>query len=179
MKQRFVILDRDGTIIFERNYLSDPDEVELLPSAASGLQKLQALGLRLVLITNQSGVGRGLFSMKEVDAVHQRMTMFLEEHDIRLEGLFVCPHIPEDTCDCRKPQSGLARLAADHLGLSLADSFVIGDKACDIQLGHNIGAITFLVRTGHGEDETRNGRCKPHFVVTDLLEAAQLIETWM
>jgi D-glycero-D-manno-heptose 1,7-bisphosphate phosphatase len=179
MNQRFVILDRDGTIIVDRNYLSDHDGVELLPSAASGLQKIQALGLRLVLITNQSGVGRGFFSMKDVDALHQRMTTFLEEHDIKLEGIFVCPHTPGDGCECRKPQPGLARLAADHLGISLADSFVIGDKACDIQLGHNIGATTFLVRTGYGDNEARNGRCKPHFIVTDLLEAAQLIENWM
>ena len=179
MTKRFVILDRDGTVIVERNYLSEPDGVELLPGAASGLQKLQALGLPLVLITNQSGVGRGLFKMEAVDAVHERMMTFLEEQNIKLDGILVCPHTPQDSCECRKPKPALAKLAADRLGASPADCFVIGDKACDIQLGDNIGATTILVRTGYGEEETSSGRCKPHFVVADLLEAAQLIEKWM
>src|SRR5437588_12156724 len=101
MTKRFVILDRDGTVIVERNYLSEPDGVELLPGAASGLQKLQALGLPLVLITNQSGVGRGLFKMEAVDAVHERMMTFLEEQNIKLDGILVCPHTPQDSCECR------------------------------------------------------------------------------
>lgn len=179
MSQRFVILDRDGTIIVERNYLSDPDGVELLPSVTAGLQKLINLGLRLVVVTNQSGVGRGYFGMAAVDAVHQRMMKFLGEHGIEFEGIFVCPHTPDDDCDCRKPQPGLAIVAADYLGLSACDAFVIGDKACDIQLGQNVGATTLLVRTGYGEEEASAGRCHPDFVVADLLEAAQVIEKWM
>src|SRR6185503_15969220 len=158
VKKQFVILDRDGTVIVERNYLSDPEGVELLPGAAAGLRKMQALGLRLVLITNQSGVGRGLFKMEAVEAVHERMISFLADQGIRLDSIFVCPHRPDEGCRCRKPEPALAHLAADRLGFNSADSVVIGDKACDIRLGENIGASTILVRTGYGDEELAGGR---------------------
>jgi len=176
MSQRVVILDRDGTIIADRHYLSDPDGVELLPSAALGLQKLQGLGLRLVLIYQSVRNRPGLFSIQEVNAVNERMTSLLGQQGVKLEGIFVCPHAPEESCECRKPKPWLATLATETLGLSLADAFVIGDKACDIQLGHNIGGITLLILTDDGEQQARNGECRPHFIARDLLEAARLIE---
>ena len=175
-KQRFALLDRDGTLIVERRYLSDPDGVELLPNAITGLQRLQALGLGLVVVTNQSGVGRKLFGRQRLSAIHERLALLLEQEDIALDGIYVCPHRPEENCQCRKPKPGLALRAAEDLGFSLTHAFVIGDKACDIELGHNIGATTLLVRTGYGEEEAQNGKSNAHFVVANLLEAAQVIE---
>jgi D-glycero-D-manno-heptose 1,7-bisphosphate phosphatase len=176
MNHGLVILDRDGTVIADRHYLSDPSGVELLPLAAAGLQKLQALGLRLVLITNQSGIGRGFFGRQEVDAIHERLIALLGQEGVRLDGIFVCPHAPEQSCECRKPKPGLARRAIEALGLDLVDTFVVGDKPCDIQLGRNIGGITLLIRMDDPTPKARTGECEPHFVVRDLLEAARLIE---
>jgi len=177
MNHGLVILDRDGTVIADRHYLSDPSGVELLPLAAVGLQKLQALGLRLVLITNQSGIGRGFFGMQEVNAIHERLITLLGQEGIRLDAIFVCPHAPEESCECRKPKPGLARRAIEALGLDLVDTFVVGDKPCDVQLGRNIGGITFLIRMDDPTTQkARTGQGEPHFVVRDLLEAARLIE---
>jgi len=174
-RRGFVLLDRDGTLIVERQYLSRPNEVELLPNAIIGLQRLQSLGLGLVVVTNQSGVGRGLFSMRNLSTIHERLTQLLRQDSIVLDGIYVCPHRPEENCQCRKPKPGLALRAAEDLSFSLNDALVIGDKACDIDLGHNIGATTLLVRTGYGEEESRNGGSNPDFVVADLFEAGQVV----
>jgi len=176
-RRQFVLLDRDGTLNIERHYLSDPDEVTLLPNTVVGLRQLQALGLGLVVITNQSGVGRGMFDIQRLNAIHERLTMLLEGQGVTLDGIYFCPHTPEDNCQCRKPKPGMAFWAADDLGFSLPHTFVIGDKACDIGIGHNVGATTLLVRTGYGEDEAQYGQSNPHFIVADLLEAAQTIES--
>lgn len=171
----WVILDRDGTIIVDKKYLSDPNGVELLPSAASGLRKLQALNLRLILVTNQSGIGRGYFTVEDVNAVHAQMIRLLQREGVKLEGIFVCPHGPEEACDCRKPKIGLVNLAASVLSVKLTEAFVIGDKPCDIELGHNIRGTTFLVGNGD-EGQPFRAQCEPHFFVKDLLEAAEVIE---
>jgi histidinol-phosphate phosphatase family protein len=170
-----VILDRDGTVIVDKHYLSEANDVELLPHAAEGLKLLTAIGLPLVVVTNQSGVGRGFFRMQDVDAVHDRLRTILGRHQIELAGIFVCPHAPDDGCDCRKPLSGLVRRAARELGVNLSRTFTIGDKACDIQLGHNLGGQTFLISNGR-KDVWKAGK-PPDFVVANLLAAAKIIES--
>lgn len=172
---RFVILDRDGTVIVERNYLSSPDQVELLPMSASGLQRLTELGLGLVIVTNQSGVGRGLFTLDQVHAIHARMIDLLENNGCSVQAIYVCPHKPEDACECRKPKPKLIFRAARELGFRPADCFVIGDKACDIELGRSVGATTLLVRTGYGAEHAQNGCACPDYVVDNLSEAAEVI----
>jgi D-glycero-D-manno-heptose 1,7-bisphosphate phosphatase len=111
-QRRFVVLDRDGTIIVERHYLSDPAGVELLPRVASGLQHLSALGLGVVVVTNQSGVGRGLFDTTRLALIHQQLCVLLAAEGIHLDGIYFCPHIPADDCACRKPRTGLLERAA-------------------------------------------------------------------
>ena len=175
MTRRFAILDRDGTIVVEKHYLSDPDHVELIEGAAEGLRKLQALGLGLVVVTNQSAIGRGLFDAAQLAAVHRRMHELLEAEGVRLDGVYVCPHHPETACLCRKPHAGLVQRAARELGFELAGCFVIGDKACDIDLGRGVGAMTFLVRTGYGAQAARDASVMPTYVVDDLRHVAQVI----
>src|SRR3989338_6624600 len=102
-KRRFVVLDRDWTVIVERHYLADPGQVELIPGVAPALRQLHRMGLGLVVLTNQSGVGRGLFDTQRVEAIHQRMRAVLEAEGVRLDGVFYCPHAPESGCGCRKP----------------------------------------------------------------------------
>ncbi len=171
-----VFLDRDGTIIAERNYLSDPAGVELLPGAAEGLRRMSALGLPLVLVTNQSGVGRGYFGRDAVERVHGRLLELLEAEGVRLDGIYACPHEPAQNCACRKPLPGLLHRAGAELKLDLAASFMVGDKPCDVELGLGVGATALLVRTGYGAEHAAQGSCVPHHVVDNLLEAARRIE---
>jgi D-glycero-D-manno-heptose 1,7-bisphosphate phosphatase len=172
------VLDRDGTIIVERQYLADPDQVELLPNAAQGLRLLSRMGFRLVLVTNQSGIGRGFFDRACLDRIHSRLAALLADSDVALDGVFYCPHVPEDHCGCRKPETGLVRAAADQLAFEPADAVVIGDKPCDIELGHRVHARTILVRTGYGDRYPANAPVRPDCIAEDLADAArQVAET--
>ena len=175
-QKRYVVLDRDGTVIVERHYLSDPDQVELIPGAAKAMSQLQRMNLGLIIVTNQSGIGRGFFDRPRVDLVHERLSCLLEAEDVRLDGIFTCPHTPEDDCRCRKPKPLLMESAAEELGFDPKACFVIGDKASDIEFGKNVGATTFLVSTGYGAQVARNGTTNPDNAVGGLLEAAQLIQ---
>jgi D-glycero-D-manno-heptose 1,7-bisphosphate phosphatase len=172
--RRFVLLDRDGTLIAERNYLSRVEDVQMLPTTARGLRLLNHLGLGLAMLTNQSGLGRGYFNRAALDAVHSRLNGLLAAEGVTLAGIYVCPHVPEEDCDCRKPCPGLARRAAAELKFDPAAAFVIGDKACDIELGQRLGATTFLVRTGYGARYEREG-LQADYVVDDVLAAAHVI----
>jgi D-glycero-D-manno-heptose 1,7-bisphosphate phosphatase len=179
--RRFVLLDRDGTINVERRYLSDPGQLALLPGAAPGLRALRELGLGLVVVTNQSGIARGLFDESRLNAIHDKLHELLGAVGVELDGLYVCPHGPDDGCPCRKPREGMVLAAARELGFHPQESFVIGDKPCDLELGHRIGATTLLVRTGHGV-ETAAGplagpgsKLLPVPVVADRKAAAGVI----
>lgn len=174
-RRRFVLLDRDGTIIVEKHYLSDPDGVELIEGAAAGLRKLADLGLGLVVVTNQSAIGRGLLDADRLDQIHHRMIDQLSEHGVRLEGIYFCPHHPDDGCGCRKPRTGLVDQATEHLRFDPARSFVVGDASRDIALGRALGATTLLVRTGHGAATHAQARPRADYVVADLREAADVI----
>jgi D-glycero-D-manno-heptose 1,7-bisphosphate phosphatase len=175
MKRRFVILDRDGTINIHKNYISDPDEIELIPGAAEGLRLMKKLGLGLIVITNQSAVGRGYFDLTRLDEINQRLIDLLYAENILLDGIYYCPHTPEDQCDCRKPKPALVEKAAVELGFNPSASFVIGDNICDIELGKNIEATTILVRSGYGDSIARGGVITPDFIAVDLVSAAQFI----
>jgi len=175
--ERAILLDRDGTILVERHYLADPAGVELLPGAAEGLRRLATLG-PLVVVTNQSGLARGYFDRAALDAIHAEMRRRLAAEGVELAAIEVCPHRPDEGCECRKPRPGLALRAAARLGFDPARAVVIGDKACDVGLGRAIGATTILVRTGYGAREEAAGTCRPHLVADDLREAAELALAW-
>ena len=172
--RRFVILDRDGTLIVERNYLADPAGVELLPGAPAGIRHLRELGLGVVVITNQSGIGRGYFDLAALDSIHARMTQMLAAYGVELDGIYCCPHLPDDHCACRKPRAGLLLQAASDHGFLPPDCFVIGDKPCDIHLGKSVGASTVLVTTGYGA-LFRSAEIGADAVVDDLEQAARYI----
>jgi len=173
--RRFVALDRDGTLIVERHYLSDPRQVELVPGAARALKEMQEMGLGLVVLTNQSGIGRGFFDEACLELIHRRLRELLGAEGVYLEGIYYCPHTPEEGCLCRKPQPGLIQEAAGELGFAPEASFVIGDQACDVELGKRVGATTLLVRTGYGAGADSDDDARPDYVVDDLVEAARVI----
>jgi D-glycero-D-manno-heptose 1,7-bisphosphate phosphatase len=169
--KKVVILDRDGTIVIDRHYLSDPAGLEFLPGAADGLRSLYESGHRLVVITNQSGVGRGLFSLERLQAMNARLREMVLESGARLEGIYFCPHRPEDGCDCRKPATRLLLDAASELRFNPADAVVIGDKDSDIEFGSRAGALTMLVSPGELAKRAAD------YVVRDLREAATILRT--
>jgi D-glycero-D-manno-heptose 1,7-bisphosphate phosphatase len=175
MPRRFVMLDRDGTLIHERHYLADPDGVELLPGVPEALSTFRELGLGLVVVTNQSGIGRGFFDAPRLDEIHARMNALLAARGVALDGIYVCPHLPADGCACRKPATALITRAAADLDFDPADGFVIGDTAIDMQLGKRVGAATILVLTGYGErDREQAGPAADH-VASDLLAAVPIV----
>jgi histidinol-phosphate phosphatase family protein len=172
-RRRFVILDRDGTVIEEREYLSQPEQVALIPGVGAALRKLRQMGFGLVMITNQSGIGRGYFDQGQLGLVHQRLAQLLQQESVKLDGIYVCPHTPDDVCACRKPGTGLMEKAAKELDFDLEGSIVIGDKDCDIDMGRRAGAMTFLVRTGYGAQF--ENAVAADFVVDDLAAATASI----
>jgi len=175
-QRRFVVLDRDGTINVEREYLSHPDQLELLPGAAQGLHQLHRLGFGLVVITNQSGIGRGYFGWESLDLIHQRLFAILAAEGIQLDGIYVCPHLPSDGCTCRKPQPELLEKAAREHNFDPREAFIIGDKRVDIELGQKVGATTFLVRTGYDTQLALQLAGVYDYVVDNLANAAGVIE---
>jgi D-glycero-D-manno-heptose 1,7-bisphosphate phosphatase len=175
-RRRFVVLDRDGTMIVERHYLSDPAKVQLLPGAASGLRQLSEMGLGLAVVTNQSALGRGFLDRARLDLIHRRLDELLEAEGVHLNGIYFCPHTPQEDCRCRKPRPGLLDLAAKELDFDPKACFVIGDKPCDIELGQWFGATTFLTRTGYGAQVAKEDKATPDYTVDGLQEAAQAIQ---
>jgi len=174
-QKNFVILDRDGALIQERNYLSHPDQVEMIPGVVEGLRELRRIGCGLIVVTNQSGVGRGYFDEARLASIHRRLCDLLAAEGVSLEGIYYCPHLPEDHCRCRKPQPMLVEKAAGELGFDPRASFVIGDKPCDIDLGRQVGAKTILVRTGYGNRLAAERLMSPDFVANDVRDAARII----
>jgi histidinol-phosphate phosphatase family protein len=168
-----VFLDRDGTLIIEKEYLSDPDEVELERGVIEGLILLQSIGRPLVVVTNQSGIGRGYFGLDSAVAVNERIDAILHEHGIVLSAWYLCPHAPEEGCPCRKPGRALADRAAADLGIRLEDSFVIGDKRSDVELAFAIGATGILITTGHGRSDVAWAIRKSCPVTDSFLDAAR------
>lgn len=173
MAKRYVLIDRDGTLIQEKNYLSNPDQVELIGKAAPALRRLQEAGWGLCVVTNQSGIARGYFDVPQLDRVHLRLNEMLAREHVRLDGIFVCPHRPDDGCDCRKPLPGLIYKAAALLGFDPKQAWVIGDNEIDVGLGHAAGARSILVRTGYGVAYEPN--TKADLVLDDLAAAVDLI----
>lgn len=151
-----ILLDRDGTLIEERHYLRDPEGVALIPGAAQAMRRLTERGARFFVISNQSGIGRGLLTLEEYHAVHARLRDLLAAAGVHLTDAAFCPHAPKDDCTCRKPRPGLwDQLAARH-ALCPKRTAMVGDKSADIAFGRAVGcAQTVLVLSGHGADEAK------------------------
>lgn len=177
MSRQFVILDRDGTLVVERHYLTSPEQLALLPRAAEALRTWREMGLGIVVITNQSAVARGYLNISQLQRVHRHLKFLLASENASLDGIYFCPHLPKEHCSCRKPRTGLVAQAVKKHGFDPTASFVIGDKSCDIELGKNIGATTFLVRTGYGNQTFQESAARADHVVHDLMEAARIIQS--
>ncbi len=173
-----VFLDRDGTLIVEREYLSDPEGVVLIPGTTEALAALRRAGYALVIVTNQAGIARGLYGEAEYEAVSARLMRMLEEAGAPVDAVYHCPHHPDVTgaCRCRKPDTGMHEAAARDLGLDLAASWYVGDKRTDVLPAEKLGGRGVLVRTGYGAEE-EGAVPGTVAVVDDLAAAARLILT--
>jgi len=169
-----VFVDRDDTLIVDVGYCKDPDRIQLLPGVVEGLRKLSRAGIAIVVITNQSGIGRGFFTEDDLSAVHARLRTELEASGVTLQAIYYCPHLPEDGCSCRKPRPGLLLKAASEMDLNLKNCFMIGDRKLDLLAGRAAGTHTILV---FNKDRRELTDMEPiaDFVVKDLVEAANVI----
>ena len=174
-----VFLDRDGTIAEEVGYLNDASRFRMFPFAPAAIRRLNDARLPVIVVTNQSGVGRGYFPESLVHVVHELMTQQLTAADARVDAIYYCPHTAADQCECRKPKPGLLERAAREHALDLHRSFVVGDRYGDVETAHGAGARGVLVRTGYGEAELVGQAAKwpapPDFVADDLAAAVDWI----
>jgi len=177
--QRAVFLDRDGVILEERGYLSHPGDVSLIAGAAEAIKLFSRLGLKVVVVTNQSGIGRGLFTRRDYLRVKAAMDALLARQGAKTDGEYFCPHAPWEECGCRKPAPGLALIAGKELGLNLDESFVVGDKRSDMEMARAIRAKSILVRTGYGWQTEKDGKPIWDAVAQDIGEAAKIIARWI
>ena len=175
IRNRAVFLDRDGTLMEDSSCIGNFERVVLIPSAAGALKRLQDAGYKLFVVTNQSGVGRGYFTRETVESIHAHLDEYFGKAGVRFDGYFVCPHHPEDNCDCRKPKPKFLLEAARVQGLDLSRCFMVGDRPSDIQTGLNAGTKTILVLTGAGREALARQEVKPDFAAEDIGEAA----TWI
>jgi len=169
---KLVILDRDGTLVLDRGYMDDPALLEFAPGAADALRWWSEHGYRMVVITNQSGVGRGYFSAERAEEMNVRLHAMVEALGFRLERTYYCPHRPDAGCHCRKPAQGLMRQAASELSFNPRRTVVIGDKQSDIEFGQGAGAKTILIAADSSALATR---AQPDLTTSNLLDAARAV----
>ena len=166
---RAVFFDRDGTLMEDAHYCGDPTQVKVFPGVPEALRKLKEAGFRTIVVTNQSGIGRGLITEAEYRAVEAEFGRQIGEG--LLDASYFCPDAPGVPSTRRKPEPGMLLEAAADFGIDLARSYVIGDKSADIECGRRAGASTILVQTGYGAEKA----CRPDFTAVDVVQAVQLV----
>ncbi len=176
-----IFLDRDGTLNPDPGYIRSPEQFELFPGVAQALAKLVRAGARLIVVTNQSGVARGLFSIGDLEAIHAKLMRLLGEAGVPLDAIYVCPHHPDDGCECRKPNRGLIDRAVRELQVDLSQSYLIGDHARDMELAKRVGSRSILVTTGAVPPKQVEGLkasgSVPDLVASSLAEAVDWLLT--
>ncbi len=168
-----VFLDRDGTIARYREYCCEPEDFELLPGIGEAIQRLNHSGFLVIVVTNQSAIGRGWLTHERLEAIHGKMRRELARHQASVDAIYVCPHHPDNGCACRKPSGEMLIRASRELGVSLGDSYLIGDRLQDVLAGRSAGCTTILVRSGHVPEELED--VEPDHESANLSEAV----TWI
>lgn len=172
--QKAIFLDRDGTLIYDYGYLSDPAKVHPYACARQALALLQQAGYRLFIVSNQSGIGRGYFTADQARAVNDRVREVFRP--VYFDDIVFCPHAPTEACSCRKPLPQLGLRLINKYHLDPAQSFMLGDKKSDVDFGHAIGCKSILLKTANGKTQlAKYPQLKPDFVAADLLRAARFI----
>ena len=177
MASRAVFLDRDGTVVDDPGFLHEPGKVKLLPGAAQAIKKLNEHGFLIIIVTNQSGIARGLYTVEDYEGVQRRLIELLEKQGAHIDGAYFCPHHPQFTgrCDCRKPGSKLFQEAQQALDIDFTRSWWIGDRLSDVQPARVLDGHGILVATGDGNLHQGQARALGVMVVADLAAAADEI----
>ena len=175
-----IFLDRDGVLIENRaNYVRDWSDVKIFPDAIQALSNQKLENYKIVIVTNQSGVGRGIIPIETAEKINMRLVDLIRDKSGKLDGAYICPHSPDMKCDCRKPKPGLLLKAADELSLDLKRSWMIGDAWSDVQAGQAAGVRgTVIVKTGRGEEQLsmpHPSRIKNHFICDNLTHALNVV----
>ena len=174
MASRTVFVDRDGTMAKDVNYCRHPDDFELFLNTARAIKLLNQHGFKVIVITNQSGIARGYFTEETLAQIHEKMKSELAKEGACIDGIYYCPHHPDDNCDCRKPKPKLVLQAAKEHDIDLKHSFVVGDLPLDIDMGKAVGCKTILLLDSPQEDMN----ISPDYIASDLLEATQYVLQW-
>ena len=183
-----IFLDRDGTINVEIYFLKNPDELALIPGAAQAIREMNALGVKVFVITNQSGIARGYLTEEDLHLVNKRLVELLQQENAFLDAIYYCKHYfeesapAEEKCTCRKPNIGMLQQAEKEFGIDLKKSFVVGDRFVDVNAGKNAGAISILVRTGYGEESLQwaiDNNISVDCVANNLYDAWQRIKEFL
>jgi len=176
---RAIFLDRDGVICENRSdYVKSWSEFQFLPGAQQSLAALSRLGLPMIVVTNQSAVGRGIISANTVEEIHQRMAAEVTAYGGRIDRVIYCPHHPEEKCECRKPKPGMLLKAAKEMGIELTRSYLIGDAVTDLLAAQQVGCQSFLVLTGRGFQQLISALClvdQPFTITHNLMGAMNYI----
>lgn len=174
-----VFLDRDGTINHDKNYLSDEKDLKLYKNIEKPLQKFKEMGFKIIIVTNQSGIARKYFTVTKLKQINSKLVEMLKKLNVKVDGMYYCPHGPNDICNCRKPKIGMALQAAKELNIDLEKSYMIGDSVRDYLFGYNFGGKGILVLTGHGKKQfvkVKDEKQKPLAVVKSLLQTVKVIK---
>lgn len=171
--KKVVFLDRDGTIIEDQDYPRDASRVEFVPNAPEGMRRMKEKGYSIVVVSNQSGVGRGIISDKQFREVHDRFCTLLKDEKIEVDEFLYCFHHPDDPCKCRKPKTGLIPKSLGGEAIDFLNSIVVGDRKSDLELGDNLGSKSYLALSGKGADTQKE--TTGYTAVKDLLEVADLL----
>lgn len=169
-KRKAVFIDRDGTLIEEVNFLSDVADLRVFPFTFDAVKLLKDAGFLVIVLTNQSGIGRGIFDEAAMSSIHDAMQLQL---DGMIDAFYFCPHLPCDGCTCRKPSLGMIELAMRDFSIDLPGSWMIGDKKIDVETGHNAGCRTAMVMTGYGRAHLNHLNAKPDVLAENLLDAVR------
>lgn len=170
--KKAVFVDRDGTLIEEANYLSQTADLHIFPFTAEAIKLLKENGFLIIVVTNQSGIGRKIFDETAMRRIHEKIQ---DDLSGKIDGFYFCPHLPDKKCFCRKPNPGMVKAACGDFSIDLKNSWMIGDKAVDVETGFRAGMKTALVLTGYGRTEIEILNKNPDLIAENLLEAVKKI----
>lgn len=170
-----IFLDRDGTINVEVDFLHEVDKIEFIKGSTEALSIMKSMGYKLIVISNQSGVGRGYFPIDDVYKVNQQINYLLADYNVAIDGFYVCPHSPSDKCECRKPNLGLYRQAIEDFDIDICSSYMVGDKESDILAAIKLGCGYGLLLSGHDIGEDNKIKYSNH-IFDDLLGFANSLK---
>jgi D-glycero-D-manno-heptose 1,7-bisphosphate phosphatase len=168
--QKAAFIDRDGTLIEEVNFLSNVDDLRVFPFTYDAVKSLKDAGFLIIVVTNQSGIGRGVYGEAEMNEIHDEMQLQL---DNMIDAFYFCPHLPCDGCSCRKPSLGMIESAMQDFAIDIPNSWMIGDKKIDVETGKNAGTRSAMVLTGYGRSHSAQLDSTPDVLAEDLLAAVR------